>query len=680
MTETILNIDINELEINENLSKRTVNICQYSGLINLEKILLYQKENIDFKKLRNCGEKSNSELLNICEKYKDFNIIADNNKIINLNNNNTLSKIPIVEKIDNLTIRQKSILNNLLNINLNKLSVRSYNILTNYLGTKELKIRVLKKLVFTNKSFNLKELRNSGEKSIKEIRQFLNETQNIIETISIFENEEELNKEFINSFLMKHLGVSLKISSEISSLYTTIYGFPIFSAIKILVENDYVLKNKKEKLIFENMGFFNKPLKTLTEISEKINLSRERTRQIRNQILKNFNNYFSFIKTLNENNIHNTYSLNINDNILIIDDELVAKINKKENTNYNLIFINKIFAILYNNYSIVGNEDFIVLSKTLRFEHNWKRTYLINKETKSLFDFEKLVNDINRRLNDKIENDYQFHFHSYLINFQKANCIKKIDEIAEIAEYIIFNEFGIILNSDENIVFKKNTHKGVTDYIYEILIEANKPLTVSDIYNKINDKYPNATKSKDALRGSCQRDDRLIHFGRNSTYGLKIWEKEGKVKGGTMHDISEEYLLQFDTPIHIEELVKYVKQYRENTTNKRLLYNLKSAENRRFIFFKNSYVGSVKKNYDENWIILNNKNSRKSWEENYSELLALCKEINRQPLLTNENESKLYRFLNVQRSKLDKLPRKKREKIEYILKNYPKIRSKRRKK
>jgi len=51
MTETILNIDLEELEATENLSKRTVNICQYSGLIDLEKILLYQKEDIDFKKL-----------------------------------------------------------------------------------------------------------------------------------------------------------------------------------------------------------------------------------------------------------------------------------------------------------------------------------------------------------------------------------------------------------------------------------------------------------------------------------------------------------------------------------------------------------------------------------------------------------------------------------------------------
>ena len=149
------------------------------------------------------------------------------------------------------------------------------------------------------------------------------------------------------------------------------------------------------------------------------------------------------------------------------------------------------------------------------------------------------------------------------------------------------------------------------------------------------------------MRGSCQRDPNLIYFGRSSTYGLKKWEDADIVKGGTMHDISEEYLEQFDAPKHIDEILKYVSNYREDITSKNLLYNLKSAENRRFLFFKDSHIGLVSKSYGNEFSHLVKDNiERKTWEENFSLLENFINEFERLPYSTqNEEEARLYRFI-----------------------------------
>jgi hypothetical protein len=96
------------------------------------------------------------------------------------------------------------------------------------------------------------------------------------------------------------------------------------------------------------------------------------------------------------------------------------------------------------------------------------------------------------------------------------------------------------LDADENIKFRRNTKKQVIEYVYEILEERNEPLTIYELFDFIEKKYPNVSKSAEALRGSCQKDSKLIFFGRSSTYGLKKWEDELKI----LKEVQSEILLK----------------------------------------------------------------------------------------------------------------------------------------
>jgi len=69
------NYHIEEICDTENLSERTKNVCLKGSLDTLHKILIYYFKNESFKKIRNCGEKTNKELIALSKKYiKEYQI------------------------------------------------------------------------------------------------------------------------------------------------------------------------------------------------------------------------------------------------------------------------------------------------------------------------------------------------------------------------------------------------------------------------------------------------------------------------------------------------------------------------------------------------------------------------------------------------------------------------------
>jgi len=65
----LINYHIEELQKIDNLSERTKNVCFEDSLDTLYKILSYYRENGTFRKIRNCGLKTDLELINLSEKY-----------------------------------------------------------------------------------------------------------------------------------------------------------------------------------------------------------------------------------------------------------------------------------------------------------------------------------------------------------------------------------------------------------------------------------------------------------------------------------------------------------------------------------------------------------------------------------------------------------------------------------
>ena len=665
------NISLSDLTHIENLSVRSSNVCEWNNLNDLMSILNYFWENNNFLGLRNCGQKSNTELIELCQKYEDFTIRSIKEKPEN----------PIEKHIDLLTVRQRKILNNVIESQSSTLSVRSLNAIEK-MSDSSLTIRGLREILITPK-YDIGEIKNIGKKSVDELVMFCKEIREQIEIVQLFKNDDELTIELFNSYLRRKFCLTLNDIVQIWNNYNSQNGLPVFKTIDTLILNGHLFK-ENEQVIFKRGFKFrtDTETETLEDIATNIGLTRERTRQIRKNLLNKLDSVFSFLKGL-EFDALNLYGLDIESENIVVDNNLIDEIQHKESVNYNSIFVTKILSLLLNKtHCLVGNLESCVFNsaKPKGIAYRWNSIYLISKEINNIFDFESLAIDIDRRLSDRIDEDYSFHFETYLVSFLKEGFETDYFLVTQVAEHIIFNEFEITIDTIDQITFKRNTKKQVVEYVYDILKEKNEPLDIYQIYDILISKYPNVTKSAEALRGSCQRDSKLIYFGRSSTYGLREWEKNETVKGGTMHDIAEEFLLKFDEPKYIDEITEYVSLFRPEATSKNLLYNLKSAENRRFRFFKNSHIGLMSKEYNPSFETNNvSYGTRHSWDENYAKLHEFCLANGRLPLASAIDEEKqLYRFMNVQRNRIkkSKLTEDKEGKIEELLIKYPVVRKK----
>lgn len=657
MEVVINNISLQELSEIEDLSARTKNICEYCNLKDIHSIMDYYWENFDFLKLRNCGAKSNLELIDICHKYEKIvyqpkNEIFPEKLIIPEDTVN-----PIIEKIDSLTIRQKKIVNNLIETHLNELSVRSSNALRAYFGSNIDIIGI--KMILSNQESEIKNMRNIGERSIVEINGYVALIVELIELISLFENETEITVELFHAYLMRKFSINQTILNEIDKNYDFSNGIPIFRTIKVLVDKEIVFTQRDKVIFYLGFAYFNDStvcsLNKLAEISE---LTRERSRQLREYLFENLKETFSFLKGLEFEAI-NLYGIDVLSNLIVLSEELISEINQKENNSFNLLFINKILSILLeNSHSLIGNEKSIVLEKTKfkRTSHNWNSTYLIKSELSNIFNFEEFINDINRRLSERIEEDYSFHFEAYMSNFQKSNCSVFSQIITQISEQLLFSEFEISIDINDNIIFKRNTIKQVYEYAHEALEVLGQPSKVIEICKKVIELYPDYKTDESSIRASMQRKTDFIPFSRTSVYGLKEWEEEKDIRGGTIKDITEEFLSTQTQPKHIDEITEYVNKYRD-TNSKNIYTNLRMEENSRFVFFKGLNIGLKSKEYNDVSlnIVKNSQIDKKPWDENFLMLEKFVIQNKRLPYSSgNDIEQKLYRFFNIQLRKANK--------------------------
>lgn len=394
-------------------------------------------------------------------------------------------------------------------------------------------------------------------------------------------------------------------------------------------------------------------------IADLLGLSRERVRQVIKVSIDELFNKLKFIKNFNDDLLEK-YNIDVNLNFIEINDELIDKINSVNNTNLSRGFITYIlFVFLSEEFALVGNIEDVFLFKKIKYRsrYDWKNTYLVRKKVEDEFSFADFVNDIDIRVNDRIYETYIFSFKGYISRFSANENFKFLDLVFPIAEYLLNEEFGIYLNVNENIIFKRNTLKQVYEYVYEALDQLGKPSKVVDIYHKVLELYPHYDTDVDRVRSSMKRNNGFVPLGRKSIFGLKKWETElENFKGGTIRKIVEEFLDKSDSPKHITEITEYVLVYRPNSSQKSIIANIKLDDSGVFCYFKGSMVGLSRKKYNPSFVIVDESDivKKKSWEERYQNIVEFTKNNNRLPYSSScpKSEEKLYRWFNVQLNKI----------------------------
>jgi hypothetical protein len=362
------NISLSDLTHIENLSVRSSNVCEWNSLNDLMSILNYFWENNNFLGLRNCGQKSNTELIELCQKYEDFTIRPIKEK----------SENPIEKQIDLLTVRQRKILNNLIESQSSNLSVRSLNAIEK-ISDSSLTIRGLREILITPK-YDIGKIKNIGKKSVDELAIFFKEIREQIEIVQLFENDDELTIELFNTYLRRKFCLTPNDIVQIWNNYNSQNGLPVFKTIDTLILNGYLFKENEQEIFKRGFKFrTDTEPETLEDIAASVGLTRERTRQIRKKLLDELDSVFSFLKGL-EFDALNLYGLDKDSENIVVDDNLIDEIQQKEYVKYNSIFVTKILSLLLKKtHCLVGNLESCAFNsaKPKGIAYRWNSIYLI---------------------------------------------------------------------------------------------------------------------------------------------------------------------------------------------------------------------------------------------------------------------------------------------------------------
>lgn len=663
---------IDEIYKKEEISVRSYHVCKYNELNSISDLKKYYYKNKSFEKLRNCGRKSNEELIEICNKYPgDYY----ENIEIEVKEENPLKSI-----ISNLTRVQREVINSFIFVNTNSLSVRSKNAISLHLKN-NLKVKNFTEKILLSESFNVQNIKNVGAKCVPEIEIYISIIKDFIFEVNQTRDEKYLIA-LKNKFLIQRTFDIPLVPNEI------LESESIFQLTEFLLNQNAFFDETQTVIVKRALKLFNNQKElTLDEIAEQVKLSRERVRQIRKLCLKDLFNKLLFISNFNDD-LFQKYSIDVESMYIEINTEILDKINQSNSTNFSREFITYILsAYLKDSFSLVGNYEDVLQPKYFnsRNRHNWNNFYLVEKELSLEFDFTSFTNDISNRVSDRIEESYSFNFKSYLSKFLTNNNIDFLDLLFPICEKIINEEFEIYLDLEENINFKRNTTRQAHEYAFEALEHLGKPSKVKEIFEKVIELHPNYDTEEAKIRVSMKRKNGFVPIGRKSVFGLKKWESElDNFKGGTIRDIVEEYLMQFTVPKHISDITEHVLKYRPKSNQYSILQNLKLDESGLYIFFKGSHIGLTTKKYESDFKKISEvqKTDKKTWEERFEMLQNFVLTEKRLPFSNGvpEKEIKLYRWLNVQKSKQNKgkLAKNKLEKLNSLLAEYPSINGRRR--
>nr|WP_315163585.1 hypothetical protein [uncultured Flavobacterium sp.] len=644
------------------LSIRSINAISrfFSGTIDAEGFskCVFQHNNFDIytlKKMNNVGAKSLPEILAFFNEIKNSIILISENT-----NDSELSKFDMKPKfigfdikVSQLNDENRQMVNNYILSLTSKLSVRSYNAICNFLENR-FDITIMTDKILKKDDFKFSVLRNVGRRSIPELEEYFNKIKEF--TLNVLLESpllSEINQE--NNLLVRIPDQTLIINQSIN----------LFKLVDTLI-NEFKLLNQTNTFIFKHTHnlYIDNKLINLEELSKTLQLSAERIRQIREKLLTKFSNEISLLKH-NNKILLSRYNIGLDDNFIIITDELCREINSQDQINFSKQFMTFILSVaLETEFTLLGGLEAVKL-KRIRgadFSHEWKSFYLINSKLFKLFDFNKYIDDVELRINEKINEEYKFSFKSYLSNFSYEKGIVISEELFSFCEKLLNEEFSIYLNINEEIIFIRNTIKTVSEYALEALESLGVPTHKDLIEKHIKELYPNFDRT--ISNNNLKREYGFVPFGRSSVFGLKKWELENNtIKSGTIRSIVEEFLLDKSEPIHINEISNYVLQYRPESNQKSIIYNLKMEDNNRFLFFKNSYIGLKSLNYNLNLFEplepshkknISIVNSMTSKIENYNFLINFITNNKRLPLANKSDEYVLYNFYYNQKKLFEK--------------------------
>ena len=169
----------------------------------------------------------------------------------------------------------------------------------------------------------------------------------------------------------------------------------------------------------------------------------------------------------------------------------------------------------------------------------------------------------------------------------------------ELTKHITTEIYKVQITEDEKLYLPQN-YIDIAEELYDILAKKGEPMHVEDIFKEFKTRYPDH-KYTDPLqiKSYMFRHKHIKAVGKTSCYALDSWEG---VYFGSIRDLLVDLLSDSDVPLHIDNLYDGVTEHYPNTTKASVAATMEDENLQRFIEFEGGYFGLTSKEYPAEYV------------------------------------------------------------------------------
>jgi len=440
-------------------------------------------------------------------------------------------------------------------------------------------------------------IRNCGVMANNELLSLVNKHKTLLSKPGNIEDKENGASEknvhtLLCEMLKRNFKTSPRIAKKITSKNDLSKGIPIFTTLKLLIEEGLFFNDQERYVFKNNMAVFqNNQVEVLRKSADHLRITTERVRQIRNNTYEKLISKMALFKDIPLKYL-DLHRLKKDDALPVVRLRYINEISDTEDVNFTTDLINLVLQIiLEEEYSLIGNIQNKIFQKHVSGVYFWKHSYLISNNLSSCCDFPAFIQHIHNLKLEKAQKSKTIEINSLLKSYRNITnpVLQKL--ILETASYIVSMEFPDNYKEPGRIIIHRNTLKTLPEFIYETIQDAKEPLSIFEITKNIKNKYPNKNININSVKATCVKDPRFIsmsHF----KYALSEWEIESeRIKGGSLRKLTTDFLATRPEPVHIDEIIKHIRKYRKGIFPGNLKTNLKLAGSSRFVFYPGDKVG-----------------------------------------------------------------------------------------
>lgn len=193
--------------------------------------------------------------------------------------------------------------------------------------------------------------------------------------------------------------------------------------------------------------------------------------------------------------------------------------------------------------------------------------------------------------------------------------------------------------SNQTFFFNQN-HIDVEKEAYQLLYATGEPISAEAIHSYLLDKYPSEYKlAFVSLKQKLLSSERIQCVGKTSTYKLSHWRN---VYGGSIRDLLRKLLQESDVPLSLDYLTSIVTNSFD-TNRKNIHANLASSD--QFTTFVGNLYGLADKSYPDEYTPFDVSKTRASFDERFEQFKQFVEDFNRLPYSSGvEEEESLTRW------------------------------------